>query len=251
MSSFRPRHDRAALCLSLVSSVALAGGAAQARPAGDWAGFRGGLVTTLTFGSHPDSHSGLPPGPTSNGDYTLEHGTNGWQAGATGGYFWQQGPLVEGFEGDIQYGNTGGSQTLTGVAHRDGSGASAANFLTVREHTDTMIDLRAVAGFVVSRHFMPYVTGGWFYAHGHYDGQFHDATPNDFILRDGAGRGGWTIGGGLACRLNVVWIVKAEYLYYDVGHLTAATAPVGGLQSQFDFGGTGNLLRLALTARVP
>jgi opacity protein-like surface antigen len=137
------------------------------------------------------------------------------------------------------------------VAHRDGSGASPGNFLSIREHTDTMIDLRGVVGFTGSRHFMPYVTGGWFYEHGHYDGQFHDATPSDFILRDGTGRGGWTIGGGLACRLNRIWVLKAEYLYYDVGHHVAATAPIGGRQSQFDFGGTGSLARLALTVRVP
>jgi len=159
--------------------------------------------------------------------------------------------LVGGFEGDIQFGNTGGSETITGVAHRDGSGGSADNFLAIREHTDTLIDLRGVAGVAASRHFMPYVTAGWMYLHGHYEGQFHDATPNDFIVRDGAGRGGWTIGAGLACRLNSIWVLKGEYLYYDVGHLATTSRAIGGLQSRFDFGGTGSLMRLALTVRFP
>lgn len=243
----RGRTAQWALCLLVV----LTGGAAQASQTGDWAGFRGGLVATLTFGSHTDRHTGLPPGPTSNGDYTIDHGTSGWQAGAVGGYFWQSGLVVTGAEGDIEFGNSGGAETLTGVARRDGSGASAGNFLTIREHTDTLIDVRGVAGLAASRHFMPYVTAGWIYLHGHYEGQFHDATPSDFIVRDGAGRGGWTIGAGLACRLNAIWVLKAEYLYYDVGNFSATSAPIGGLQSRFDFGGTGSLMRLALTVRFP
>jgi len=247
----RGRTARRALWLLLVSGTALASSAAQARQTGDWAGFRGGLVATLTFGSHSDSHTGLPPGPASNGDYTIDHGTSGWQAGAVGGYFWQSGLVVTGAEGDIEFGNSGGTETLTGVARRDGSGASTGNFLTIREHTDTLIDVRGVAGLAASRHFMPYVTAGWIYLHGHYEGQFHDATPSDFIVRDGAGRGGWTIGAGLACRLNPIWVVKAEYLYYDVGHLSKTSAASGGLQSRFDFGGTGSLMRLALTVRFP
>ena len=225
--------------------------AAQAAHVGNWAGFRAGFVTTVTFGSHPDEHQGLPVGPSSNGDYILKHRTSGWQAGATGGYFWQQGPMVEGLELDIQYGNNGGTQSLGGVAHRDGSGASPANFLSVREHTDTMVDLRGIIGFTASRHLMPYVTGGWFYEHGHYDGQFHAPPQNDFILRDGAARGGWTIGGGVAYQFHQIWVLKAEYLYYNVGHLVAATVPANGQQSQFDFAGTGALARLALTVRVP
>jgi outer membrane immunogenic protein len=243
--------QRALSCAVLCLALATSGPAAARSPLPDWTGFRGGLVAGFTFGSHTDSHAGLPPGPTSNGDYSLSHGTSGWQAGFTGGYFWRQDYLVEGLEGDIQFGNSGGTQTITGVAHRDGSGASPSNFLSIRERTDTMIDLRGTLGIVATSRLLPFVTGGWFYEHGYYSGQFHDATPSNFILKDGAGRGGWTIGGGLACKLSRLWVLKAEYLYYDVGNHVAATKPIGGLQSQFTFGGTGGIARLALTVRFP
>ena len=232
-------------------AVLLLTGTAQARTVTDWNGFRAGFSAAVTFGDHPDTHTGLPPGPASNGNYTINHGTSGWQAGLTGGYFWQQGPLVEGLEGNVQFGNAGGTQTLTGVAHRDGSGASPSNFLAIRERIDTTFDLRGTLGLAVTRHFLPYVTGGWFYEHGYFSGQFHDAVPTDFIVRDGAGRSGWTLGAGLACRFNEVWVLKAEYLYYDVGRHAVLSSTIGGLQSQFDFGGTGGVVRVALTLRVP
>ena len=58
-------------------------------------------------------------------------------------------------------------------------------------------------------------------------------------------------GAGIACQFQPGWIIKAEYLYYDVGTHTSVGHAVGGVQSQFDFVGTGNLLRLALTVKVP
>jgi len=238
--------------LLLATAVTALAAPADARPAMNWSGFRAGAIVTLAFGGHTDTHSGLPAGPASTGDYSIAHGTDGWQAGATGGYFWQQGPMVEGIEGDIEFGNAGGIKTLTGVAHRDGSGASPDNILIFHEHTDTMVGLRGTFGYAASRHFLPYFTAGWMYLHGKYGGDFHDAvTPADYIASDGTGRSGWTIGGGLACQFRPGWEVKAEYLYYDVGHHTALSTVAGGLQSQFDFGGTGSLMRLALTVKVP
>jgi opacity protein-like surface antigen len=160
--------------------------------------------------------------------------------------------MVEGFEGDVAFGNAGGNKTLTGVARRDGSGASPANFLLFHEHTDTQVDLRGTFGYAASRHFLPYFTAGWMYLHGTYGGDFHDAvTPADYLASDGTGRSGWTIGGGLACQFHPGWVVKAEYLYYDVGRHTSLGRVVGGFQSEFDFVGTGNLMRLALTVKLP
>jgi opacity protein-like surface antigen len=225
---------------------------AQAQPVMDWSGFHAGLVTSFGFGGHTDTHTGLPAGPTSSGDYHVEHGTNGWAGGLVGGYFWQQGPLVEGFETDIAFGNAGGIKTLTGVAHRDGSGANPANFLSFHEHTDTFGDLRGSFGYAASTHFLPYFTAGYMYLHGKYGGDFHDAVaPADYLASDGAGRSGWTIGAGVACQFRPGWVIKGEYLYYDVGRHTALSTTAGGLQSQFDFEGTGSLLRLALTVKVP
>jgi outer membrane immunogenic protein len=243
MQRFLPTLGAAAIAL---------GAPAQAQPVMDWSGFHAGLVTSFAFGGHTDTHTGLPAGPKSTGDYRIEHGTNGWAAGLVGGYFWQQERLVEGLESDIQFGNTGGIKTLTGVAHRDGSGASPDNFLAFHEHSDTFVDLRGTFGYAASTHFLPYFTAGYMYVHGKYGGDFHDAVvPADYLASDGTGRSGWTIGGGVACQFRPGWAIKAEYLYYDVGTHTSLSRVVGGLQSQFDFEGNGSLLRLALTVRIP
>ena len=235
----------------LAASFVLTFGPACAQPVSDWSGFRAGLLAGVGFGSHTDSHSGLPAGPSANGDYSLGRSMGGWQAGATAGYFWQQGALVEGVELDAAASNVGGAMRIGGVARRDGSGANPANFLAMREHVDTMIDVRATIGFAVSRHFLPYLTGGWMYHHGRYGGQFQDATPNDFVVLDGAGRSGWTLGAGIACQFRRDWVFKVDYLYYNVGNHAALSNTIGGLQSAFAFEGTGGLLRLALTYRVP
>jgi len=240
-------------CRLLFASLAavLLAAPANASPAMDWSGVRIGATIDLTLGSHTDSHAGVPPGPSANGDYSFSRSMEGFLAGPTVGYFFQQGRFVEGLEFDAGYGNVGGSNRINGVAHQDGSGASPSNFLLLRDHVDMMVTLRGTLGYAVSRHFLPYLTGGWMYHHGQYRGQFHDSVPEDFTSHDGGDRNGWTIGAGLACQFQRDWVVKADYLYYDVGRHPLLSNTIGTSQSQFLFGGTGALVRLGLTWRVP
>ena len=100
---------------------------------------------------------------------------------------------------------------------------------TVTQRVDWYGTLRGRAGYAVWDGMLPFLTGGFAYgqvsssanvlfppsccAGDNYSGQVHQVRP------------GWTVGAGLDYALPGNWVIRAEYLYIDLGTSTY-TAPI-------------------------
>ena len=66
-----------------------------------------------------------------------------------------------------------------------------------------------------------YATGGLAYGRVNHSGQFHYATPVDYLVNDSSTQVGWTAGAGIEGRIGGNWTAKLEYLYMDLGTVSA------------------------------
>ncbi|MDB5602972.1 MAG: outer membrane protein Omp31 [Xanthobacteraceae bacterium] len=152
-----------------------------------------------------------------NGGYGFSDASGGL-VGGTLGYNWQNGNLVFGVEGDLDW---------TNLKHDNAFSTTSNSWLGTA---------RARVGVAMDR-FMPYVTAG-------------AAVGNIDITAPGfAGNNttklGWTAGAGLEFALGGNWTAKAEYLYVDLGSADCgAGCPVGT-----DTSLTSNIVRAGLNYR--
>jgi opacity protein-like surface antigen len=225
-----------------------------------WTGFYVGISGGGAFGTTGASHTGLPNtgalAIVASRDFNLDHNLNGWLGGGLIGYNYQMGQWLWGIEADFSGANIHGSGTVSGVgvAQRNGGAAAATNFVTAGEKIDFFATVRGRLGMLATPNFLFYATGGLAVGDVKYNGQFHYATPVDYIVSDSATRVGWTVGAGLEYLIMPLWTVRAEYLYYDLGNHSVvsgfgvpATPP---FQSQFDFHTHGSIARAALTYKL-
>jgi outer membrane immunogenic protein len=147
--------------------------------------------------------------------------------GVHAGYNWQMARWVFGVEADWDWTHTKNgfcrqTDNLSAACSDNGRG-----FLTLNGKTAWLGSARGRLGYVWDR-FMIYGTGGaaW--------GKF-DASINASCLAGGCGlslfnrdttasfaetKMGWVAGGGIEAMLDADWIVRAEYLHYDLGNIT-------------------------------
>jgi outer membrane immunogenic protein len=165
-----------------------------AGPLFNWTGFYWGGVAGYAWG---DSSHTNAAGVTS-GDFK----TDGWMAGGTVGYNWQNGAGVFGLEGDFSWANPEGSGTVPGGV--------------VNTELNWFATARARAG-IASDQFLWYVTGGAAFAK--LDASFNGVTSGSST------RTGWTAGAGVEAMITPNWTTKLEYLYADLGDKAAYNAP--------------------------
>ena len=125
--------------------------------------------------------------------------TSGGQVGGTIGYNLQAGQAVFGLEGDLDWSNVRGSSAC-GVG------------LTCETRNTWLGTARGRVGYAFDR-FMPYVTGGL--AVGGVKNSisgFGDTTTT---------KAGYALGGGIEAALTGPWTAKVEYLYADLGRVSA------------------------------
>ena len=116
--------------------------------------------------------------------------------GITGGYNWQNGPIVLGFEGDLLAAGVNGS------GHFNGSPNSA------NPDIDAMANLRLRAGVTVVPQVMLFVTAG---ALGR-----HQPSGERAGWRLGSGSFyGWSVGGGAEVAFNPNWSARFDYQFTD------------------------------------
>jgi outer membrane immunogenic protein len=151
---------------------------------------------------------------------------SGVLGGAQIGYNWQFGPnFVAGLVTDFQGADISDSGTNT---LKPGRG-----FATVSESESLKISslgtLRAKAGFAASN-WLLYGTGGLAYGKVNATGSFVCVAP--CVLNEAASvsgtNAGWTIGAGIDYGLSRNWTVGLEYLYYNLGAVTATLVPQTG-----------------------
>jgi outer membrane immunogenic protein len=139
-------------------------------------------------------------GATSNFDFSQSNAgidASGVLGGVTGGWNWQNGPVVLGFEGDALAAGISGSQRFNG-------GANIAE-----PNIDAMLNLRARAGVTVVPQVLLFVTAGGAWA----DIDLPVRGPGG-----GSGDGsffGWSVGGGAEVAFNPNWSARFDYQFTD------------------------------------
>jgi outer membrane immunogenic protein len=165
--------------------------------------------------------------------------------GGQAGYNWQLGSFLVGVEADIQWavGRGGGSNGATGVGlvgpDSAAPGTTDLTAFTASSNLTVLGTLRGRAGYLVSPALLAYATGGL--AYGSISGSAGFTTSNPAYPAIGqsspwgvsnvfsAVRAGWTLGGGLEWMFMPGFTAKAEYLYYDLGSVTADIGTSGSI----------------------
>ncbi len=214
-------------------------------PLPSWSGFYGGLDAGWVGSQNsvnsaatpvPDAALGVIPG-VSEGLAALSTGAipassrSGFIGGGQAGYNWQIGNWVPGIETDIQgiaQSSGTGSVTRTAVV----VGVPITSTQTASLSTKYLGTVRGRLGFLVTPTWLLYATGGLAYG---------GTTASTTLFQTGAGgfvgvgagsladtRAGWTAGGGLEWMFAQRWSAKAEYLHYDLGTGSFASASTSG-----------------------
>jgi outer membrane immunogenic protein len=165
-----------------------------------WTGFYAGLQTGYVWGEANNSFS----------DPLLVGGGSdpeGWIGGGYGGYNWQSGNFVFGFETDIEAGDVNGSFSSTGGLI---SGSTDLNWQG---------SLRGRIGIAADRTLF-YLTGGWAYGEADIDGTSLLPAPLAGTGAESVSLSGWTLGGGMEYAVSHNFTVRAEYRYTDFGDVS-------------------------------
>jgi outer membrane immunogenic protein len=165
------------------------------------------------------------------GTTALSPSKNGFIGGGQVGYNWQFGNIVAGLEADIQGASASGSAAVSTVTPLSGPGITPGQYtstLAVSERLNYLGTARGRAGFLVTPAWLLYGTGGL--AYGGVSGNAaisaaeSDGNPPYPPVSAATGfsgtRTGWTAGAGIEWMLAPHWIVRGEYLHYDLGSVT-------------------------------
>ena len=151
------------------------------------------------------------------------------------GYNWQFTNFVAGIEADIQGATLSSAANLSGAATESSTGSMVAGQSQLSKTLNYLGTVRGRVGYLVTPTLLIYGTGGLAYGGMVFtNGLFlSSANPNYPLSAVSANYSdahiGWTAGGGVEWMFLANWSAKAEYLYYDLGSVSAtniAAAPV-------------------------
>jgi outer membrane immunogenic protein len=154
---------------------------------------------------------------------------SGALVGGQAGYNYQAGSTVVGLETDISWTGIKGSNGQFGSAQLPGGFGNVVNAAaTADQRLQYFGTLRARAGYLPADPLLLFVTGGL--AYGQLRSNVNVTESNVFggcfcqpivpaITSSTTTRAGWTVGFGLEYVFSRPWSFKAEYLYFDLGHL--------------------------------
>src|ERR1700730_4457235 len=192
----------------------------------------GGEVATLATGDVPVSVKGFIGGGQIGYNYQF---TNSFVVGIEAD--------IQGVAGAHRTGSLAQSGTVPGSGGVPAGTISASSVITSEKDTRWLGTVRGRLGFTLTPTFLVYGAGGLAYGDIRSNTNVTEAlggteTPTPFgtsgdLLQT---RVGWTAGGALEWLFAPNWSLKVEYLYYDLGRVTYALAPIQ------QFGGFGTLL---------
>ncbi|WP_036280740.1 outer membrane protein [Methylocystis sp. ATCC 49242] len=164
--------------------------------------------------------------------------TSGFIGGGQIGYNWQfGGSFLAGIEADIQgVAGSNSNSTVTTIATGAGFPANPTmTTMTASRRLDYIGTVRGRLGWLFTPTLLVYGTGGLAYGGvtsnvSLVGAETPAAGPNNGVwFSNGAfsdTRVGWTAGGGVEWMFMPNWSAKVEYLYYDLGRVTYAMAPI-------------------------
>ena len=238
---------RRAAALAVVAIVALvvsSGRARAERPAlfnGPYVGINAGAAWgQSSFSTNPNCPAASVDAPFCNaapdpsavngsavatsGSGTLSSG--GFTGGVQAGYNWQRGHIVYGAEADFGAFDLDERTTASGAFPFAFLGTQYA--VTEKMSADWLATIRARLGFTVRSHVLMYATGGLAFSEFKFSSSYSD-NAIDATFPGGTGYGsksairtGWTAGGGVEWALHGNWLLRAEYLYVDLGSMRTA-----------------------------
>ncbi|MBI1201975.1 MAG: outer membrane beta-barrel protein [Rhodopseudomonas sp.] len=236
----------------LASIIALSQPASAAETAvHGWTGWYAGLNAGGGWGGDPvnsrasNSQFCAPPACThavdfanasilgATGDFPVR--PDGFIGGGQFGYNWQIAKRwIAGFETDFQGLAGAGKSSVTSTSFEVSgfAGHSVATDLLASKRIDFLGTVRGRLGYLVEPRLLVFGTGGFAYGHvnsnlvvsqGLVGSGLGNFVPN-FGMASSISRmlAGWTLGGGFEWMLPANWSAKVEYLYYDLGTVTAS-----------------------------
>jgi len=200
-----------------------------------WAGWYAGIYAGYGFGSGSFDYSGplVAAFPGAGLPTSQSPKLDGFLAGAQLGYNWQWGNWVFGPEIDFGYSGIKGTAVAT----------SGVNTLTAEQRINWFGTARARIGYVLWSDWLLYATGGLAFGQIKLDGDLNalaQAAATKWAF-------GYTFGAGLEYAILRYWTIKGEYLYYDLGSISADYVPAVGLTATGSF--KGHMVRAGLNYR--
>jgi len=187
-------------------------------PPFSWTGFYVGVNAGYSWGKADTdaSASVVIDGVAFDAAGSRSANLNGALGGGQIGYNWQSQRWVYGIEADFQ--GTGENGLISACV--DVACARASYDL------DWFGTLRGRVGYLLQPRALLYLTGGL--AYGHVSAELSVSHPDigTLSVSDSATKAGWVIGGGLEWALGGNWMLRAEYLYMDLGSMRTQLGPV-------------------------
>jgi outer membrane immunogenic protein len=256
------RHARLAILATTALTIA---GIGESRAA-DWTGFYAGANIGYSWGrAHTDvtvdpitdpGFQWLFPGAT----YSLPLKPNGVIGGAQFGRNWQTGNWVFGWETDFQFSGQKDSKrrndSLLGI---DPGCTTICDFFSTTDVTAKLSWFGTVRGRIGQdlNGLLFYTTGGLAYGHVKLSGSNTvsvDINQNGTIdavvsksFSASKTKAGWTLGAGVEGAAWANWTWRLEYIYLDLGSISASAPGVLAHSSHV----TDNIVRFALNYRIP
>jgi outer membrane immunogenic protein len=182
----------------------------------DWTGFYVGLSAGGGFGL-----GGIDSNVASVASARFDTQPSGFIGGGQIGYNYQMGGFVWGVEADFSGANIQGSDSKTVTL----STVTIAG--TGNQKLDFLGTLRGRVGVVPFTPLLIYATGGLAYGSA-------DATLSETCscgptatVSTSSNRWGWTAGGGIEWMFAPHWSLKGEFLYYNLGQVSADLTVAG------------------------
>jgi outer membrane immunogenic protein len=158
---------------------------------------------------------------------------SGFIGGGQIGYNYQMGPVVWGVEADFSGADIKGSNSKTGTATVVDTVTSTPIVDTISGTGNQKLNwfgtLRGRVGVVPFTPLLVYATGGLAYGNVSSEVSFTESYNFNCFCGPNPTTGasisstqwGWTAGGGIEWMFAPHWSLKAEFLYYNLGHVSA------------------------------
>jgi outer membrane immunogenic protein len=174
---------------------------------------------------------------------------SGFIGGGQVGYNFQYQGFVAGLETDLDWANLQGSSSWNNLGHKI-AGIPSASLINTTDKLTWLGTTRARVGYAPTNNLLLYGTGGLAYGGVQTNGEFR-FPPLDLTTANGSNTQiGWAAGAGVEYALADHWLVRAEWLHYDLGTTTwnvpvAKTPFTGVISTRTD----GDIVRGGLSYR--
>ncbi len=222
---------RSVIGIGLAFSLVFAGPAIAYEPPFSWTGFYVGVNAGYSWGKATanltgtvEVDDGVDPFVVS-GSGSRSGNVNGALGGGQIGYNWQSQRWVYGIEADFQGAGQNGL-----ISECFDSACARASY-----DLDWFGTLRGRVGYLLEPRALLYLTGGL--AYGHLSAEFSLSHPDlgTVSVSDSATKAGWVVGGGLEWALSGNWMLRAEYLYMDLGSMQTKLGPISETFGSVEF----------------